>query len=100
MGMRGRRLVGAIVVGIVLAGTVASAGARTPASCVGIDMTSGECKAQRCRKPFARNLAACAELPSNKACPALARQQKRQCDRFCDKTYLKRFPPGFTCDEQ
>lgn len=104
MGMRGRRLVGALVmgavVGIVFAGLSAPADARTPASCVGIDMTSGECKAQRCKKPFAKNLAACAELPSNKSCPVLARQQKRQCDRSCDQTYMKRFPPGFTCDEQ
>ncbi|MBR1147879.1 hypothetical protein [Bradyrhizobium sp. AUGA SZCCT0431] len=102
--MRGRRLVGALVmgavVGIVFAGLSAPADARTPASCVGIDMTSGECKAQRCKKPFAKNLAACAELPSNKSCPVLARQQKRQCDRSCDQTYMKRFPPGFTCDEQ
>jgi hypothetical protein len=104
MEMRVTRLVGAIVAGIVVAGLVVSADARTgtgtPASCVGIDMTSGECKAERCKQPFAKNLAACAELPSNKSCPVLARQQKRQCDQFCDKMYVKRFPPGFTCDEQ
>ena len=105
MGMRGRRFVGsavmgAVVMGIAFAGLSAPAGARTPASCVGIDMTSGECKAQRCKQPFAKNLAACAELPSNKSCQVLARQHKRQCDRSCDETYMKRFPPGFTCDEQ
>ena len=98
--MRVTRLVGAVVAGVVFAGLSAPAAGRTPASCVGIDMTSGECKAQRCRKPFERNLAACAELPSNKSCPAFARQQRCQCDRTCDETYRKRFPPGFTCDEQ
>jgi hypothetical protein len=97
--MRGMRLV-CIVAGVAVAGMVAPVGARTPASCVGIEMTAGECKVQTCKKLFERNLAACAELPSNKSCPSLAREQRRQCDQTCDAKHPKRFPPGYTCDKK
>jgi hypothetical protein len=93
--MRAGRLVGAIVAGIVLAGIVAPVHARRPVGCVGIDKAASECKAQTCEKLFEKNLAACAELPSNKSCSVLARSQRRQCDQSCDNTYRKRS----TCPE-
>jgi hypothetical protein len=61
--------------------------------CPAIEMTAGECKAWRCDKNAAVNLASCAELPANKACPGVAEMHRVECYQSCDKTRPARRDP-------
>lgn len=78
-----------LVVGVVAAIVFAAgpASSRTPAACSKGERTARQCKERDCQGLFESNLAACSELPANKACPEMAKAQKDRCDQFCDANY-------------
>jgi hypothetical protein len=68
--------------------------------CPVIEMTAGECKAQRCDKYTEANLASCAELPANEACSDVAEMHRVECYRYCDETRpALRDPQAEICKE-
>ena len=79
-----------LLVGVIAAVMIAAAGpvrSLTPANCSKGERTARECKERDCQRLFEANLAACSELPANKACPEMAKSQKSRCDQFCDANY-------------
>jgi hypothetical protein len=84
--MRAKLLVG-LVAAVMVAGASGPALSLTPANCSKGERTARQCKERDCRGLFEANLAACSELPANKACPEMAKSQKRRCDQYCDDNY-------------
>jgi hypothetical protein len=89
-----------LMVAVSLADLAASASATTSMSCATTKKTAHVCRVNDCERLFEDNLAACAELPSNKSCPVMAKEQKRQCDQYCDDAYPKQIDAEAGCTDK
>jgi hypothetical protein len=89
----------------VIAGTAAiaiigEASAATSMNCATNKHTANVCKQRDCDRNLADNLAACRELPANRACEEMARSQKRRCDQYCDEQYPKEVEGEADCADK
>ena len=84
-----RMLLVGLIAGLATIAISGETSAATSMSCATNKHTANMCKQRDCARLFDDNLAACRELPANKACEEMARSQKRQCDQFCDEQYPK-----------
>lgn len=87
----------AVMATILIAG---EASAVTSMSCATNRHTANICKQRDCDRNLADNLAACRELPLNKACEEMAQSQKRRCDQFCDEQYPKEVDGEADCADK
>jgi hypothetical protein len=94
--VRATCLVG-LIAAVMIAGAALPALSVTPANCSKGERTARECKERDCRRLFESNLAACNELPANKACVDMAKSQRGRCDQFCDANYSD---AGVGCPEK
>jgi hypothetical protein len=81
------KLVAGLIAAVIVAAAAGPALSLTPSNCSKGERTARECKERDCRGLFEANLAACNELPANKACVDMAKSQKGRCDQFCDANY-------------
>jgi len=84
-----RTILAGLIAGMATIAIIGEASAVTSTRCATNKHTANLCKQRDCDRNLTDNLAACRELPANKACKEMARSQKRRCDQFCDEQYPK-----------
>ena len=89
-----------LITGIAVVGTAGSALALQSMSCATSKEAANDCKARGCETNLANNLSACAELPPNRSCLVMAKEQKYQCDQYCDDYAAKQAAAKAGCTEK